>query len=169
MQPGFVETLAMCRAAAGYLGERAQHGWWSSGFFEPSSRAFLAPVFGRTIVLAQCSGVTQAAALVHDERIGVGRVYHLFRLPEDVEQGIHQALQRPAVIQRIATLVTSTEAAVQHLREIGRTTSAAHIGPMRIGDARSMRDAGAWRAVAAQYAHAFTTGNPVFPFFADQP
>ena len=84
--------LAKMRAVVGYLGERNQSGWWQSSFFAPGSQAFLAPVFGRTRLLAQCTGVAQAAAVVHDERIGVGDVYHLFRLPEDIEQALHRAL-----------------------------------------------------------------------------
>jgi hypothetical protein len=42
------ETLAKLRAAAGYLGERDQAGWWPSAFLATTSPAFLAPVFART-------------------------------------------------------------------------------------------------------------------------
>lgn len=169
MEATQLETLAIVRAAIGFLGEREQYAWWQSSFFSAQSRAFLAPVFGRTQLLAQTTGVTRAASLVHDERIGVGRVFHLFRLPEDIEQGIHQALQQPAVAQRVATTITNKEVALQYLQNMARATSAAGVGPTRIGDARSLRDARTWRAVAAQYAQAFNNGDEVFPFFTDQP
>jgi hypothetical protein len=163
-----LEHLAILRAAIGYLGERDQYNWWSSAFFSSQSRAFLVPVFGRTPLLAQCSGVTGAAGLIHDDRIGVGRVFHLFRLPEDIEQGIHHALCQPEVGPRIATIVTETGAAMAYLRDVARMTGSAGIGPTRVGDTKSLREMRAWRNVAALYAHAFTAGGEVFPFFTDQ-
>src|SRR5215212_10212064 len=61
-----LEALTTLRTVVGYLGERDQFAWWQSSFFAPTSRAFLAPVFGRTQALAQYAGVSRAAALVHD-------------------------------------------------------------------------------------------------------
>jgi hypothetical protein len=58
------ETLATIRVAVGYLGERDQHAWWQSAFFAAGSRSFLGPIFGRTQIVAQCAGVTRAAAMV---------------------------------------------------------------------------------------------------------
>ena len=95
MDTNLLETITKLRLYIGYLGEKDQFGWWVSSFFAPSSNAFFEPLFGRTQYLAQCNGVTRAAALVHDERIGVGHVYHLFRLPEDLEQGLHRELHDP--------------------------------------------------------------------------
>jgi len=164
-----LEAFATMRAVVGFLGEREQCAWWQSSFFSAQSRAFLAPLFGRTQLLAQTTGVTRAASLVHDERIGVGRVFHLFRLPEDIEQGINRALQQPAVAQRVTAVVAHKEAALQYLQDAARGISAAGVGPTRIGDARSLRDARSWRAAAAQYAQAFNNGDEVFPFFTDQP
>src|SRR6266498_2626769 len=100
-----LEAFAAMRAVVGFLGEREQYAWWQSSFFSAQNRAFLAPVFGRTQLLAQAMGVTRAASLVHDERIGVGRVFHLFRLPEDVEERVHQTIQQPAVAQRVAQVI----------------------------------------------------------------
>jgi len=169
MKPTHLEHIALLRASVGYLGEREQYAWWQCSFFSPQSHAFLAPVFGRTQLLAQATGVTRAASRVHDERIGVGRVFHLFRLPEDIEQGIHQALHQPVVAQRVGTMVMDKVVALQYLQDVAHATSAAGVGPTRIGDASELRDTRTWRVVAAQYAHAFTTGDAVFPFFTDQP
>jgi len=73
MEVELIETLVKFRLAIGYLGEREQFGWWQSSFFTQGSDAFLTPIFGRTKALAQCNGVTQAAAIIHDERIGTGK------------------------------------------------------------------------------------------------
>jgi hypothetical protein len=105
MNVGPIESLAALRTLVGFLGEREQFAWWPSAFFAPGSQAFLLPLFARTRLLAQCNGVTQAAALVHDDRIGVGQVYHLFRLPEDMEQAIHRFLNDEAACGRLEAQV----------------------------------------------------------------
>lgn len=66
MELPFFASLAQLWAAVGFLGERDQHGWWQSTFLSAGSKPFLAPVFGRTLALAQCAGATRAAAIVHD-------------------------------------------------------------------------------------------------------
>jgi hypothetical protein len=76
----------------GFLGERAQFAWWPTAFYEASSRLFLEPVFSKTSRLAQYHGVLEAARRLHDEHLSVGS-YHLFRLPEEVEQDLHAIVQ----------------------------------------------------------------------------
>src|SRR5579883_2609864 len=109
--------LARLRILIGYLGESAQFGWWSSNFFGPGSKAFLSPVFARTSLLAQYHGVTAAAAKVHDEHIGVGRVYHLFRLPEDLEHALHVVLHDEKTAGSLAGLVNGRDAGLATLAE----------------------------------------------------
>jgi hypothetical protein len=62
-------------------------------FILTASRSFLLPVFPRTALLAQHHGVVPAASRAPDEHVGTGAAYHLFRLPEDLEHGIHPAFQ----------------------------------------------------------------------------
>jgi len=130
-----LKTLAQVRAVVGYLGERDQYAWWQSGFFSPTRNAFLSPIFPRTQILGQYTGVVRAAALVHDERIGVGNVYHLFRLPEDMEQGVHRALHASDLAQTITVLVATKETALAYLRKEAGPGSKSDVGPTRIGDA----------------------------------
>ena len=85
--------LVSLRLAVGLLGERDNAGWWTSGFFTPTSTAFLAPVFGVNTFQARYQGVLEAAKRSHDERIGVGHVFHLFRLPESLEQRLFEAVE----------------------------------------------------------------------------
>mgnify|MGYP000030864160 CR=1 FL=1 len=168
MELALPTTLAQLRAAVGYLGERDQHGWWQSMFLSAGSTPFLAPVFGRTLVLAQCAGTTQAAAMLHDERIGVGRVFHLFRLPEDMEQGIHRALHDPQVAQQITAIVASPAAALAYLQAEARTVTSGGVGPTQVGDTHDVRQRKPWRMVAAHYAHAFTVRDQVYPYFTER-
>lgn len=159
--------LAIMRAVIGFLGEREQYAWWQSSFFSPLSRTFLMPVFGRTILLAQCMGVTQAAALVHDERIGVGRVYHLFRLPEDVEQAIHRGLHTAPLAMQIAASVASQDAALAYLRGEARNGNGGGVGPIQVGAVHQLRERKSWRSLTAQYVCAFERGEQVFPYFSE--
>ncbi|MDI9546092.1 MAG: BrxE family protein [Chloroflexota bacterium] len=161
------ETLAALRIAIGYLGEQGQHGWWSSSFFSSGSSAFLTPVFPRSPNLARYTGVTQAASHVHDERIGVGRVYHLFRLPEDLELNLHRVAQDNLLWQSLAPYIRSKEAALAYLH--GSTNSMADpaVGPIRVGDVQNVRRSSAWSILAALYANGFESGLHVFPYFSD--
>lgn len=162
-----LEPLVTLRTLAGYLGEREHFDWWPSAFFAPGSDAFLAPLFARTRLLARCSGVTQAAALVHDERIGVGHVYHLFRLPEDLEQGIHHLLNDEGVCGRVETLLLNQEAALAALRGMAGPLAAASPGPARVGATSDVHRPDVWSVVAAHYLHAFEHGARVYPYFTD--
>ncbi len=160
--------LAILRAVVGYLGESNQHNWWPSSFFAPTSHAFLTPVFTRTPVLAQCTGATSAAALVHDRLIGVGRVYHLFRLPEDLEQAIHRALYDPDLCARIMALTANKDAALTHLRTTAATAVSLAVGPTFVGDAMTLRSPDAWSKAAAYYLHAFEQNTQIYPYFVDR-
>lgn len=168
MEATQLEQLATLRAVVGYLGERDAYGWWQSSFFAPSSGAFLQPIFGRTQFVAQCSGVARAAAVVHDDRIGVGNVYHLFRLPEDVEQALHRILHTQELSQRIGALCASKEASLGYLRSEAVALDSPGVGPTRVGSTNDLRHQEAWRTVAAHYLHACSEGNEVYPYFADK-
>lgn len=168
MQVAELKTLAVFRAVVGYLGEKDRHGWWQSSFFAAGSKAFLAPVFPRTQLLAQFNGVTQAAGLKHDERIGVGNVYHLFRLPEDIEQGLYRVLHESVVGESVIQCLTSIEDAVASLKQFAGDQKGSGVGPVRIGGTLDLRSNQHWRPAAATYLHAFDHGTQSFPFFSDR-
>lgn len=72
MKESYLSTLLQMRLLVGFLGERAQFGWWPTSFHEASSRLFLEPVFSKTSKLAQYHGVLEAARRIHDEHLSVG-------------------------------------------------------------------------------------------------
>lgn len=163
-----LETLTKTRSVVGYLGEKEQFSWWQSTFFSPSSQLFLGHVFCKTCFVAQYTGVTRAAMAVHDKYIGLGHVYHLFRLPEDMEQAIHQLLHDPSLSQEIMSLITSRETALAFLKQdTAIASNSSDVGPSRVGKIAALRDVGSWQAVADQYAQAFTQGSEIYPYFAD--
>ncbi|RIK38233.1 MAG: BrxE family protein [Chloroflexi bacterium] len=164
-----LETLAKIRAAVGYLGERDHFAWWQSAFFSAASRTFLAPIFAKTQLLAQVTGVTQAAARIHDERIGVGQVYHLFRLPEPTEQAIHRLLMDAKLSAEITFLTNDKDVALQFLRQHAEPAPVTGMGPTRLGNATDLAKPKTWRSVVNHYLHGFEQSAQIFPYFVEVP
>lgn len=167
MEADLIEILAKYRMVIGYLGEKAQYGWWQSSFFTQGSQAFLSPLFGRTQTLAQCNGVTRAAALVHDERIGVGHVYHLFRLPEEIEQAIHRSLQDPTLVKALQKMIIKPETALDYLCKSAVSKQSPDVGPIRMGNIEALRNTKTWQQVSGAYLYAFEQQALIFPYFTD--
>ena len=124
------EVLTELRAIVGYLGE--EHGWWDSQFFSRSARTFLEPVFHRSLALSQYQGVSVAAARVHDERIGVGRIVHLYRMPELHEQAAAAVLRDATSVDQVLAHLGSVEQAMERLSELA-TPVELNEGPVLVG------------------------------------
>lgn len=127
MKPSLVLNLAKLRTIVAFLGEKKQHNWWSSLFLSESGKAFLDPVFPKTSLLARISGASAAAQLVHDEYIGVGDIFHLFRLPESFE---HELSQLFATDNSIANFITSMEEATGQLETLILDSPNKGVGPL---------------------------------------
>jgi hypothetical protein len=158
-----VRRIVSLRLAVGLLGERDNAEWWASGFMSTTSAAFLAPVFGAKILQARYQGVLEAARRVHDERIGVGRAFHPFRLPEAMEQRLFEAVESGG--QDLVEIVWSPDSAKATLDELGSKVVEAKSGPALFGTTE-MLDEAEWVAEAASlYSIAFGSGVQCFPYF----
>lgn len=158
---------ARLKMIVGFLGEKGQHNWWPSEFLSPTAAAFLNPVFGKTSAIAQYHAVKEAARRVHDEHIGVGRVFHLFRLPEPTEQALFEMLQDSAMGDLIGKDVESKDAATGALHAIANSASDLREGPVQIGSTADL-DGTQWIFDAARcYEAAFNAGSRSFPYLAD--
>jgi hypothetical protein len=161
-----LQTLLRLRLVVGFLGERAQFNWWPTGFFEPSSRFFLEPVFTRCLKLAQYHGIIEAGRRHHDEHLSLG-CRHLFRLPEEIEQDLHSLLQPIFDEGSISTALQSRDGALEYLRRLESTTLEFKEGPVAIG---RMEDIGSTRtleAMAGSYASAFSKNVKTYPYLLD--
>ena len=116
--------------------------------------------------MAQCNGVSHAAAIAHDESIGIGHVYHLFRLPEDMEQGIHQALL-DSEVERVLQSVIELKAALVHLNQSAPEKKPSGEGPIHVGKISDMQNPDYWRIVAGYYWYAFQENLRIFPYFSN--
>ena len=163
-----LRAILHLRVIVGYLGEKAQFGWWPSGFFTPSSPAFLNPVFARTAPLAQYHGVKEAARRVHDDHIGVGRRFHLFRLPETLEQSLFEVLRDPAAANLTHQAIDSQATALESLQSFFKTPASVREGPIQIGTAADL-EGDAWLGTVAHCYHAaFMNGVRSYPYLADR-
>ena len=156
-------TIAELRVLIGYLGEKSQDNWWASDFFSQSATAFLSPIFNRTLFLAQYHGVTAGAAKVHDEAIGVGRIYHLFRLPIGLEQAAANTLQDPDFLQYLQVKIATREMALARLKELACVPAPTSPGPVSLGLQNQDPETDLLKS-ASMYFSAFISGFRTFPY-----
>ncbi|KGG93071.1 hypothetical protein P245_10915 [Comamonas thiooxydans] len=163
MKESYLSTLLQMRLLVGFLGERAQFAWWPTAFYEASSRLFLEPVFFKTSRLAQYHGVLEAARRLHDEHLSVGS-YHLFRLPEEVEQDLHATVQSSVGEELAKQASKSKEAALEALKQFAASGSTSGVGPTAVGSIKDLDSTDTLKAIAAAYLSAFTQNAKTYPY-----
>ena len=158
------KSLLELRLIVGYLGEKDQFGWWNSSFFSRVSDGFLRPVFPKTAHLAKLTGVVGAAARLHEERIGRGRVFHIFRLPEELEFRQHEVMRTDKLARFVDKSLGSSDAAMGRLAELAATKEVRE-GPICLGD-ETVLPTFEWVSQAASIYHtAFSERNQAFPYW----
>ena len=167
MKKKALQDIFKLRICVGFLGESDQYSWWVSSFFSQTSSAFLLPMFSKTSFTSKYYGVREAATIVHDEHIGIGKgVFHLFRLPETHEVEMHRLLENSDTITAVQNLIRNKETAEQFLSECGQDFVDQAVGPFRLGDTTKILTPKTWGKVAGQYESAFKNGNKTFPYFS---
>ena len=157
-----ITSILAVRLQVSFLGERRN--WWQSSFLDNSSRAFLIPVFKKTLPLAQYHGALEAARRVHDQHIGIGNVGHLFRLPEQLEFQLSQTLQNSRDPETFMAALHSDNAAAQALNDFSPPSGQATEGPIKIE--RSALSMEGLKEIACFYATAFQNDTVCYPYFA---
>lgn len=163
MQEASLHTYAHLRVLVGYLGEAEQDSWWPTQFFTSSSKLFLGPVVPRTVQLAKYNGVLAAARNLHDEYIGVGKVMHLFRLPEEVEQDLQSVILAPP--DNWFEQMGDRDSAIASLRSIAGEGSIVQEGPQAVGSFERIYQSSGAKLLAQSYLSAFEQGIRTFPYF----
>ena len=153
------------RAAVGLLGERDHGNWWSSLWFTSNAVTFLSPIYGKRTDAARYQGLIETARLVHDSRIGVGRAFHLFRLPETLERRLQDAfVQNDAIGTEL--IIQNQNDAETLLAEIAKPLETSP-GPIRIGNALDLEKSAWTKVIAGHYWAAFKNSQQTFPYFAE--
>lgn len=172
-------TLLELRLLVGVLGEKAHFGWWPTSFYEAMSPRFLEPVFGATTRLAQYHGASEAARRVHDEHLNVG-AYHLFRLPEEVEQDLHGLILSPTVASLHPQPGLDDEGLLAALKRLAAPDDASAAnpaaapgslmsnpppeGPLAIGPLQDLEAPSTLARWAGAYWSAFSTQTRSYPY-----
>jgi hypothetical protein len=143
-----IENLLTLRLAVGFLGERNQHHWWPSSFFEASARLFLDPTFPKTANLARYHGVVGS--------------YHLFRLPEEMEQDLHDTIKGNKEAGRDFT--PDKDAALAALMRISGDDVIQASGPYMVGSIGELEKPSILASVASAYVAGFRSGLRTLPY-----
>jgi len=161
-----IEDLITIRAIVGFLGEKSQFGWWDTNFLSETGLKFLNITFPRTAFSAGVNSIAEAARRLHDSRIGKGRVYHLFRMPEFVEQRIHIRLTDfdPSAL---LPLFKDKNTALEKLQSMTDSSLEASEGPVQVGNGRNLLQLYSLKKVVKHYACAFEKGIQTFPYFSE--
>ena len=165
-----IEALVILRAVVAALGERAVPPWWRTQFLTDAGLRAVARVFPRTAVSAAVRSACIAARSEHDRLIGVGKRYHLFRLPTEFEHAIEVNLAESACQVGLADILKAgTDALFGELKRISNEhTVAAAAGPVSIGHVDSIRTGRAIPEFAAHYYAAFSNGSRWFPYLQER-
>ncbi len=159
-----VTLIVELRLLIGLLGEKAQYHWWDSHFMSATSTAFLAPVFSRTLLLAQYHGVCEAAMRVHDEHIGVGTHFHLYRLPDALERAAAKKLTDGDHAQSMPAVWADGETALARLNRLAVTVAQTSEGPVVVGRYADADLKALLHQAAYHYLQAFHQGYRCFPY-----
>jgi len=163
MKDSTLPTVLRMRLLVGFLGEKAQCGWWPTSFFGEYSLRSLEFVAPKTALLAQYHGVVEAARRLHDERLNVGS-YHLFRLPEEVEQDLHALMQSPAGAEIAHAMPVDKDAALAVLKGMAKGETPAGDGPAAVGRIAQLAAPDTLSAIAGSYFFAFSRGSKSYPY-----
>lgn len=168
MHKSTLTQVATLRLLVGFLGEQSQFSWWPSAFFALSSSAFLLPIFRKTAFIAQYQGVKEAASRVHDEHIGMGTVYHLFRLPENAEQALFNSLQDNAFVDSIRVQLQNQDRALKSLTTLADVHPECTEGPVLVGNIDELMEGKNLRLLSHYYLSAFTGNTKAYPYYSDK-
>lgn len=159
-----IDALLHLRILVSALGESHHSGWWKSQFLSPTGLSFLDRVTPRSRFAAAVRSASRSALIVHDESIGKGHVFHLFRLPGVQEFELEEQLaSRAAEFESVyAPLLSSQDGLLQALSTLATTLPATEAqGPILIEvDERKLH-----QTLADHYLTAFRADRQIYPYF----
>lgn len=163
MKDSYLSTVLQMRLIVGFLGERPQFAWWTTSFFGDYSLRSLEFVTPKTSLLAQYHGVVEAARKLHDEHLNVGS-YHLFRLPEEVEQDLHAMMLSGVGTELAKQVPQDKDAALAALKTLAGAIPSAAVGPIAVGNIDQLSAGETLKSIAGTYVSAFSQNAQTYPY-----
>ena len=90
--------------------------------------------------------------------------YHLFRLPEEVEQDLHSLAISGIGEEFVSRGPPSKEEALQALKQLAATSAPSSVGPKAIGSIKDLDSAKTLTAMAGAYLSAFSLNARTYPY-----
>jgi len=160
-----VLNIIRLRNAIGLLGDNEHENWWPSLWFSSNATTYLSPIYGERTDIARYQGLVQTARIVHDSRIGIGRAFHLFRLPESLERRLHDALIKNNAISASGGIPSKAHAQAL-LEDIAKPVDD-KIGPIKVGNAADLESPTWTKVLAGHYLAAFKNSQQTYPYFSE--
>lgn len=156
-------SVAKLQTLIAFLGEKPQSNWWPTEFMTARGLQFLNFNFPRTSLSAALTATAVAARSLHDQRIGEGNTYHLFRLPHGLTQDIHRLVAGDGQIG-LRELIPDRDTALAALAALADNDAFQATGPVRVAGLGQFLHQPTLRRMAACYHHAFSNAEQVFPY-----
>lgn len=162
-----VESAATVRVLVSALGELGESPWWRTKYLSDTGLRFLERIYPRTAFAAGVRGCGIAARGVHDESIGRGEVFHLFRLPQSFENDIENELTTglgKRLLEELQGTLGDADRLRGRLLDMAQEVQKVKPGPWRLdgGDAAKPETYG---QLAGAYAAAFDRNERIFPYW----
>jgi len=151
--------LAQLRLSVLARGEALPEKCWDSGGLRKTGQTDLLMVFPRTSLAAASSHAAKLAQAHHDAVTRASGIYHLFRLPTDIEASIHQELMTAIPNDRDVQAKLWSE-----LEGLPKFDVSAQEGPVNLGDIK-LTLAKDISKIARAYKAAFEAGKSTVPYF----
>lgn len=156
-----IEQFILLRLQVAYAGEASKPGWWPTACLTAGAALDFRALFADAAPAVAWQLSSQAACQAHDKWLS-GMDYHLFRLPEGLEEAIyHTGLQLSS--SQAQALMAQKEALLTKTEATGTTAT----GPHRLGSSSDLITGSALPALRACYTAAFAAGNQAFPYFTE--
>jgi len=153
------QTLARLRLSVLVSGEKQPGLYWDSKGLSTAGQNDLRSVFPRTSLLAAANHAGELAKSHHDKLTRASGVYHLFRLPVEIETGIHRQM-----MEEIPNDLNLEEAIWEELAELPSITAELMKGPVDL-KSLDLSDKKAISLLGHTYKAAFEASLSCVPYF----
>lgn len=154
-----IEQFILLRLQVAYAGEASEPSWWPTTCLTAEAALDFKALFSEAAPAVAWQLSSHAACQAHDKWLS-GMDYHLFRLPEGLEEAIyHTGLQLSSTR---AQALLAQKSALLPATEVSGTTAT---GPHRLGSSADLLSGNVLPLLRACYAAAFAAGNQTFPYF----
>jgi hypothetical protein len=155
------EDITHIRILVLALGEAHHFNWWRSEFLSTTGISYFSRLYPRSKFSGAVQAVTRAALDLHDASIGVGSVYHLFRLPESLEYGVNNSISTQSnELEKIyLPILNDQHRLLEKLSKFVQKKERYKAGPIQLDEEMASHN------IASAYAWAFQNSAQIFPYF----